>query len=115
MNLPQAADAPAVNITRMGIIASMTFFGIIYPWIVVDTLWPCCVGIAALIFRGFTPPLKALPLFLINPMIVISLFPFILVCIICTVLKMTSTTVASPFSVTRYGIGMNKQQRYRHP
>lgn len=74
MNLPQVDGGVLLSVTRIGMIISMIFFGIIYLWTFVDTLWPGLVGIAALIFSGFAPPPKVLNMFLGNPMVVMIFF-----------------------------------------
>ncbi len=78
LNLPAVDGGLELAITRIGMIISMTFFGVIYLWTFVDTLWPCFVGVAALVFSGYAPPPKVLSTFLGNPMVVMLFFLFML-------------------------------------
>lgn len=74
LNLPQVDGGLQLSVTRIGMIISMTFFGIIYLWTFVDTVWPSFVGIAALIFSDFAAPGKVMSMFLGNPMVVMIFF-----------------------------------------
>lgn len=74
LNLPQVAGGLELSITRIGMIVSTTFFGVVYLWTFVDVLWPCFAGLAALIFSGYAPAPKVLSQFLGNPMVVMIFF-----------------------------------------
>ena len=85
LNLPEAPGGGlTLSVTRIGMIVSMTFFGVIYLWTFVNTLWPGLVGIIALIFSGFVPNPQApapaanqiMAQFLGNPMVVMLFFLF---------------------------------------
>ena len=74
MNLPQVDGGLLLSVTRTGMIVSMIFFGVIYLWTFVDTLWPCFVGVLALIFSGFAPAPKVMQMLMGNPMVVMIFF-----------------------------------------
>lgn len=74
LNLPAVDGGLLLSITRMGMIVTMTFFGVVYLWTFVDVLWPCFVGIAAIIFSGYAPVGKVYNMFLGNPMVVMIFF-----------------------------------------
>lgn len=76
LNLPQVDGGLQLGITRTGMIVSMIFFGVIYLWTFVDTIWPGLVGLLALIFSGFAPAPKVMQMFLGNPMVVMLFFLF---------------------------------------
>ena len=77
LNLPEAPGGGlTLSVTRMGMIVSMIFFGVIYLWTFVNTLWPGLVGILALIFSNYAPAPKVMSTFLGNPMVVMLFFLF---------------------------------------
>ena len=86
LNLPASPDGNGLtlSVTRIGMKVSMIFFGVIYLWTFVNTLWPGLVGIIALIFSGFVPNPQApapaanqiMGQFLGNPMVVMLFFLF---------------------------------------
>lgn len=78
LNLPQVDGGLLLSVTPIGMVIITTFLGTIYLWTFVDTLWPCFLGIAALIFSGFAAPPKVLSMFLGNPLVVMIFFLLIL-------------------------------------
>ena len=74
LNLPQVDGGLLLSVTRTGMIVSMIFFGVIYLWTFVDTLWPGFLGVIVLIFSGFAPAPKVLQMFMGNPMTVMIFF-----------------------------------------
>ncbi|MBD5557351.1 MAG: hypothetical protein HDQ92_01925 [Desulfovibrio sp.] len=78
LNLPAVDGGLLLSVTPIGMVIITTFLGTIYLWTFVDTLWPCFLGIAALIFSGFAAPSKVLSMFLGNPLVVMIFFLLIL-------------------------------------
>lgn len=74
LNLPSADGGLLLSVTRTGMIVSMIFFGVIYLWTFVDTIWPGLLGIVALIFSGYAPAPQVLQMFFGNPMVVMIFF-----------------------------------------
>lgn len=71
---PVTDGQAVITITRMGMINTMIFLGVVYLWTFVDTLWPCFLGVIMLSFSGFTTAPKVLSAFLGNPMVVMIFF-----------------------------------------
>lgn len=71
---PVADGQAIITITRMGMVNTMIFLGVVYLWTFVDTLWPCFLGVLMLAFSGFTSAPKVLGAFLGNPMVVMIFF-----------------------------------------
>ncbi len=63
-----------ISVTDTGMIIATTFFGVIYLWTLVDTVWPGLLGLAAIIASGCQPAPKLLNMFLGNPMVVMIFF-----------------------------------------
>lgn len=76
LNLPPVDGGLLLSVTRTGMVVSLIFFGVIYLWTFVDTLWPCFVGIAALILSDFAPTPKVMQMLMGNPMVVMIFFLF---------------------------------------
>lgn len=74
LGLPQVDGGVLVEVTRMGMIVTMVFLGVVYLWTFVDTLWPGFLGLLMLIFCGYAPATKVLSMFLGNPMVVMIFF-----------------------------------------
>ncbi len=74
LNLPQVDGGLLLSITHMGMIVTMIFFGVVYLWTFVDTIWPCFFGVALLIFSGYAPAGKVLNMFVGNPTIAMVFF-----------------------------------------
>ncbi|MBQ1420939.1 MAG: hypothetical protein IIZ02_05890 [Desulfovibrio sp.] len=74
LGFPQVDGGVLLSVTHTGMVVSMIFFGVIYLWTFVDTIWPGLLGIVALIFSGFAPAPKVLQMFLGNPMVVMIFF-----------------------------------------
>ena len=74
LGLPQVDGGVLVEVTRMGMIATMIFLGVVYLWTFVDTLWPGFLGLLMLIFCGYAPANQILTMFFGNPMVVMIFF-----------------------------------------
>lgn len=74
LGLPQVDGGVLVEVTRMGMIATMIFLGVVYLWTFVDTLWPGFLGLLMLIFCGYAPANQILSMFFGNPMVVMIFF-----------------------------------------
>lgn len=67
MNLPAVDGGVLLSVTHTGMIVTLIFFGVIYLWTFVDTVWPGLLGIVALIFSGYAPAGKVFTMFLGTP------------------------------------------------
>lgn len=74
LNLPAVDGGVLLSVTHTGMIVTLIFFGVIYLWTFVDTVWPGLLGIVALIFSGYAPAGKVFSMFLGNPMVVMIFF-----------------------------------------
>ena len=74
LNLPVVDGGVLLSVTHTGMIVTLIFFGVIYLWTFVDTVWPGLLGIVALIFSGYAPAGKVFSMFLGNPMVVMIFF-----------------------------------------
>ena len=75
LGLPQVDGGVLVEVTRMGMVATIIFLGVVYLWTFVDTLWPGFLGLLMLIFCGYAPAPKILNMFFGNPMVVMIFIP----------------------------------------
>lgn len=74
LNLPAVDGGVLLSVTHTSMIVTLIFFGVIYLWTFVDTVWPGLLGIVALIFSGYAPAGKVFSMFLGNPMVVMIFF-----------------------------------------
>ncbi|MDO5537744.1 MAG: SLC13 family permease, partial [Desulfovibrionaceae bacterium] len=71
----QAVDGNVlISVTDIGMIIAMTFFGVVYLWTFVDTVWPGILGVIAIIISGYAPAPKILSMLMGNPMVVMIFF-----------------------------------------
>lgn len=78
LNLPTVDGGLLLSITRMGMIASMIFFGMVYLWTAVDLVWPSLFGVCMIIFAGFMKAPQVLNGYVGNPTVSNAFFVFMI-------------------------------------